>query len=255
MVLSWCILTDEVFSVLLIFASKVCQKLPGSWQSQSGKEENVRKKEDSESDFQRDPPGKETSMCSGCASRAGHTQILSHTAMPNTWHTWQANKSSSLSSVLTVSCSHGVSQNPDAHSLRLASRHLWQEQFPGRGGCGPVQVGLWPHPDELLSSESEGKKLEMHCFTHYVFIYQIASDCCTWAGSTNSHKTNLWFWVLLFIYRTCCQTFQTTPTLAPSNGRGEMRLAVRFLPQIIHSEGVLSGSFCCLKSSHCLKSL
>uniref|UniRef100_A0A8C4H1S0 Synaptotagmin-like 2b n=1 Tax=Dicentrarchus labrax TaxID=13489 RepID=A0A8C4H1S0_DICLA len=31
---------------------------------------------------------------------------------------------------------------------------------------------------------------------------------------------------------------RTIPTLAPSNGRGEMRLAVRFLPQIIHSEGL-----------------
>ncbi|XP_039986035.1 synaptotagmin-like protein 2 isoform X3 [Xiphias gladius] len=31
---------------------------------------------------------------------------------------------------------------------------------------------------------------------------------------------------------------RTTPTLAPSNGRGEMRLAIRFLPQITHSEGV-----------------
>ncbi|XP_044057880.1 synaptotagmin-like protein 2 isoform X2 [Siniperca chuatsi] len=32
---------------------------------------------------------------------------------------------------------------------------------------------------------------------------------------------------------------RTTPTLAPSNGRGgEMRLAIRFLPQIIHSEGL-----------------
>ncbi|XP_041797447.1 synaptotagmin-like protein 2 isoform X2 [Chelmon rostratus] len=29
---------------------------------------------------------------------------------------------------------------------------------------------------------------------------------------------------------------RTTPTLAPSNGRGEMRLAIRFLPQIVHSE-------------------
>ncbi|XP_069004437.1 synaptotagmin-like protein 2 isoform X2 [Embiotoca jacksoni] len=31
---------------------------------------------------------------------------------------------------------------------------------------------------------------------------------------------------------------RTTPTLAPSNGRGEMRLAIRFLPQIPHSEDV-----------------
>ncbi|CAJ1065258.1 synaptotagmin-like protein 2 isoform X1 [Xyrichtys novacula] len=30
---------------------------------------------------------------------------------------------------------------------------------------------------------------------------------------------------------------RTTPTLAPSNGRGEMKLAIRFLPQIIHSAG------------------
>ncbi|KAM9359071.1 uncharacterized protein sytl2b [Symphorus nematophorus] len=29
---------------------------------------------------------------------------------------------------------------------------------------------------------------------------------------------------------------RTAPTLAPSNGRGEMRVAVRFLPEIIHSE-------------------
>ncbi|XP_070825715.1 synaptotagmin-like protein 2 isoform X2 [Chaetodon trifascialis] len=29
---------------------------------------------------------------------------------------------------------------------------------------------------------------------------------------------------------------RTTPTLAPSNGRGEMRLAIRFMSQIIHSE-------------------
>ncbi|XP_076590340.1 synaptotagmin-like protein 2 isoform X4 [Chaetodon auriga] len=29
---------------------------------------------------------------------------------------------------------------------------------------------------------------------------------------------------------------RSTPTLAPSNGRGEMRLAIRFMPQIIHSE-------------------
>lgn len=33
------------------------------------------------------------------------------------------------------------------------------------------------------------------------------------------------------------QTFQTLPTLAPSHGRGEIRLALRFLPEIIHSEG------------------
>ncbi|XP_039633768.1 synaptotagmin-like protein 2 isoform X2 [Perca fluviatilis] len=32
---------------------------------------------------------------------------------------------------------------------------------------------------------------------------------------------------------------RTAPTLAPSHGRGEMRLAVRFLPQIIHSEGLV----------------
>ncbi|XP_071353003.1 synaptotagmin-like protein 2 isoform X2 [Trachinotus anak] len=31
---------------------------------------------------------------------------------------------------------------------------------------------------------------------------------------------------------------RTTPTPVPSNGRGEMRLAIRFLPQITHSEGV-----------------
>ncbi|KAG8001905.1 Synaptotagmin-like protein 2 [Nibea albiflora] len=31
---------------------------------------------------------------------------------------------------------------------------------------------------------------------------------------------------------------RTTPALAPSNGRGEMRIAIRFLPQIIHSEGL-----------------
>ncbi|XP_030263737.1 synaptotagmin-like protein 2 isoform X2 [Sparus aurata] len=31
---------------------------------------------------------------------------------------------------------------------------------------------------------------------------------------------------------------RTTPTLAPSNDRGEMRVAVRFMPQIIHSEGL-----------------
>ncbi|GAA6225718.1 synaptotagmin-like protein 2 [Lates japonicus] len=31
---------------------------------------------------------------------------------------------------------------------------------------------------------------------------------------------------------------RTTPTLAPSNGRGEMKLAIRFLPQIPHSEGI-----------------
>ncbi|XP_008287023.1 synaptotagmin-like protein 1 [Stegastes partitus] len=31
---------------------------------------------------------------------------------------------------------------------------------------------------------------------------------------------------------------RATPTVAPSNGRGEMRLAIRFLPQIIHSEGI-----------------
>ncbi|XP_074536579.1 uncharacterized protein sytl2b [Halichoeres trimaculatus] len=30
---------------------------------------------------------------------------------------------------------------------------------------------------------------------------------------------------------------RTTPTLAPSNGWGEMKLAIRFMPQIIHSEG------------------
>ncbi|XP_041850023.1 synaptotagmin-like protein 2 isoform X4 [Melanotaenia boesemani] len=31
---------------------------------------------------------------------------------------------------------------------------------------------------------------------------------------------------------------RTIPTVEPSNGRGEMRLAIRFLPQITHSEGV-----------------
>ncbi|XP_076002593.1 synaptotagmin-like protein 2 isoform X2 [Genypterus blacodes] len=31
---------------------------------------------------------------------------------------------------------------------------------------------------------------------------------------------------------------RTMPNLVPSNGRGEMKLAVRFLPQIIHSEGL-----------------
>ncbi|XP_023120877.3 synaptotagmin-like protein 2 isoform X1 [Amphiprion ocellaris] len=31
---------------------------------------------------------------------------------------------------------------------------------------------------------------------------------------------------------------RTTATVAPSNGRGEMRLAIRFLPQITHSEGI-----------------
>ncbi|XP_038550040.1 synaptotagmin-like protein 2 isoform X1 [Micropterus salmoides] len=35
---------------------------------------------------------------------------------------------------------------------------------------------------------------------------------------------------------------RTMPTLAPSNGRGEMRLAIRFLPQIIHSEGLAKES-------------
>ena len=32
--------------------------------------------------------------------------------------------------------------------------------------------------------------------------------------------------------------FQTLPNIAPSIGRGEMKVAVRYLPQIIHSEGV-----------------
>ncbi|XP_028430421.1 synaptotagmin-like protein 2 isoform X3 [Perca flavescens] len=32
---------------------------------------------------------------------------------------------------------------------------------------------------------------------------------------------------------------RAAPTLAPSHGRGEMRLSVRFLPQIIHSEGLV----------------
>ncbi|KAF3847594.1 hypothetical protein F7725_020622 [Dissostichus mawsoni] len=32
---------------------------------------------------------------------------------------------------------------------------------------------------------------------------------------------------------------RTLPTLAPSHGRGEMRLALRFLPEIIHSEGLV----------------
>ncbi|XP_029302229.1 synaptotagmin-like protein 2 isoform X1 [Cottoperca gobio] len=32
---------------------------------------------------------------------------------------------------------------------------------------------------------------------------------------------------------------RTAPTLAPSHGRGEMRLALRFLPEIIHSEGLV----------------
>ncbi|XP_070685533.1 uncharacterized protein sytl2b [Pempheris klunzingeri] len=31
---------------------------------------------------------------------------------------------------------------------------------------------------------------------------------------------------------------RTAPTLAPSNGRGEMKLAIRFMPQITHSEGL-----------------
>ncbi|XP_053279555.1 uncharacterized protein LOC128440761 [Pleuronectes platessa] len=31
---------------------------------------------------------------------------------------------------------------------------------------------------------------------------------------------------------------RTTPTLPPANGKGEMRLAIRFLPQVTHSEGV-----------------
>ncbi|KAM6987284.1 uncharacterized protein sytl2b isoform 4-T4 [Tautogolabrus adspersus] len=35
---------------------------------------------------------------------------------------------------------------------------------------------------------------------------------------------------------------RTTPTLAPSNGWGEMKLAIRFLPQIIHSEGFMKES-------------
>ncbi|KAK9521010.1 hypothetical protein VZT92_020855 [Zoarces viviparus] len=35
---------------------------------------------------------------------------------------------------------------------------------------------------------------------------------------------------------------RTTPTLAPSHGRGEMRLAIRFLPEIIHSDGLIKGS-------------
>lgn len=35
---------------------------------------------------------------------------------------------------------------------------------------------------------------------------------------------------------------RTTPTLPPSNGRGEMRLAIRFLPQVIHSEGFVKES-------------
>lgn len=35
---------------------------------------------------------------------------------------------------------------------------------------------------------------------------------------------------------------RTTPTLAPSNGRGEMKLAIRFMPQIIHSEGFAKNS-------------
>ncbi|KAA8594057.1 hypothetical protein FQN60_004891 [Etheostoma spectabile] len=34
---------------------------------------------------------------------------------------------------------------------------------------------------------------------------------------------------------------RAAPTLAPSHGRGEMRLAVRFLPQIIHSEGLIKA--------------
>ncbi|XP_014889158.1 synaptotagmin-like protein 2 isoform X3 [Poecilia latipinna] len=32
--------------------------------------------------------------------------------------------------------------------------------------------------------------------------------------------------------------FQTLPSIAPLNGRGEMRLAIRYLPQITHSEGL-----------------
>lgn len=87
--------------------------------------------------------------------------------MLNTWRALQSpNKSRSLFPVLAVSCSHGIPQNPDAHSLRLASRHLWQEQFPGRGGRGALQVGLWPHPAELLSPESEGKKKNTHTHAH-----------------------------------------------------------------------------------------
>ncbi|XP_073343847.1 synaptotagmin-like protein 2 [Pagrus major] len=35
---------------------------------------------------------------------------------------------------------------------------------------------------------------------------------------------------------------RTTPTLAPSNDRGEMRVAVRFMPQIIHSAGLAKES-------------
>nr|XP_020510533.1 synaptotagmin-like protein 2 isoform X1 [Labrus bergylta] len=35
---------------------------------------------------------------------------------------------------------------------------------------------------------------------------------------------------------------RTTPTLAPSNGWGEMKLAIRFLPQIIHSAGFVKES-------------
>uniref|UniRef100_A0A667XIJ9 Synaptotagmin-like 2b n=1 Tax=Myripristis murdjan TaxID=586833 RepID=A0A667XIJ9_9TELE len=34
------------------------------------------------------------------------------------------------------------------------------------------------------------------------------------------------------------EILRTTPTLVPSNDRGEMRVAIRFLPQITHSEGV-----------------
>uniref|UniRef100_A0A4W6FIW1 Synaptotagmin-like 2b n=1 Tax=Lates calcarifer TaxID=8187 RepID=A0A4W6FIW1_LATCA len=38
------------------------------------------------------------------------------------------------------------------------------------------------------------------------------------------------------------EILRTTPTLAPSNGRGEMKLAIRFLPQIPHSEGIAKDS-------------
>lgn len=46
-------------------------------------------------------------------------------------HGRQSRSKISRLAVVAVSCSPGVPPNPDAHSLRVAPRHLWQEQLPG----------------------------------------------------------------------------------------------------------------------------
>lgn len=137
--------------------------------------------------------------------------------------------------VFTVSCSHGVPPNPDPHSVRLASWHLWQEQLLGRGGRGSLKVGLWPHPDEFLGSESKGKYKHAHtqkllCLRLVFFFF---------FPFTRHQRIISEIRAIVPCDEAVNCLFQTIPSIAPLNGgRGEMRLALRFLPQITHSEGL-----------------